>query len=502
MAPIMRTIAAITIVFCFSLVVSMEAYAEKRVALVVGNSAYTNISPLSNPRNDAELIAQTLREVGFEVVTAIDADRRTMGRAIREFGKALRLAGKDAVGLFYFAGHGVQARGANYLIPVGAVVEDHADLEIEALSASNILTQMESAGNKLNLVILDACRNNPFKATFRSSERGLARVTAASGSLVAFAAAPGQVAADGRGKNSPFTAALVDAMRQPGLQVEQVFKRVRVRVERETGGAQTPWEESSLRGNFYFVPGGDKTLKAGKPETPKQSPSFDERSIELTFWRSVENSKNVTAFEEYLRRWPNGVFVVLARLKIDALKTETASVEPTDDEVSEEDTQSGVDPDLPFKLQTALAKAGCNPGKVDGQWGRNSKAALQRFARYAKLTLPDEAISTETLKLLESRDGRVCPLVCGPRQTEKNGRCVAKICPRGQELNNAGQCGQKKTRNSAAPDPTKKQKGQNPQRLKSDASCGMCYSSSARTGHLRRLCGISYRQMAGLGACE
>ena len=278
----MRTIAAFIIVFCFSLVVSMEASAEKRVALVVGNSAYTNISPLSNPRNDAELIAQTLREVGFEVVTAIDADRRTMGRAIRQFGKALRLAGKDAVGLFYFAGHGVQARGTNYLIPVGAVVEDHADLEIEALSASNILTQMESAGNKLNLVILDACRNNPFKATFRSSERGLARVTAASGSLVAFAAAPGQVAADGRGKNSPYTAALVDAMRQPGLQVEQVFKRVRVRVERETGGAQTPWEESSLRGNFYFQPDGDKTLKAGWPSGGQ---SRIQRMLPL--WRSI-----------------------------------------------------------------------------------------------------------------------------------------------------------------------------------------------------------------------
>ena len=502
MAPIMRTIAAIIILSCFSLAVSMEAYAQKRVALVIGNSAYTNISSLSNPKNDADLMAQTLREVGFEVVTVIDADRRTMGRAIRQFGRALRLAGKDAVGLFYFAGHGVQARGTNYLIPVGAVIEDHADLEIESLSASNILTQMESAGNTLNLVILDACRNNPFKGTFRSSERGLSRVAAASGSLVAFAAAPGQVATDGKGKNSPFTSALVDAMRQPGLHVEQVFKRVRVRVERETGGAQTPWEESSLRGNFHFVPGVDNTLKASKPEMPKQSASFDERSIELTFWKSVENTKNVAAFEEYLRRWPNGVFVILARLKIDTLKTETASLATTGDEVVEADTPSDGDPDLRFKLQTALAKTGCNPGKVDGQWGRNSKAALQRFARYAKLTLPNEAISTETLKLLESRDGRVCPLVCGPRQTEKNGRCVAKICPRGQELDNTGQCGQKKTRNSAAPDPTKKPKGQNPQRPKSDASCGMCYSSSARTGPLRRQCGISYRQMAGFGACE
>ncbi len=178
---------------------------SSRVALVIGNSNYTKLPILPNPSNDARLMEQTLRKVGFEVVSAIDADRRTIARAVRKFGRALRAGDRDTVGLFYFAGHGVQARGVNYFIPLGAEIEDEADLDIEAVSAADILSQMETAGNALNLVILDACRNNPFKGKMRSASRGLARVQVASGSLVAFAAAPGQVAADGEGANSPYT---------------------------------------------------------------------------------------------------------------------------------------------------------------------------------------------------------------------------------------------------------------------------------------------------------
>ncbi len=248
------------------------AHAAKRVALVIGNSDYESISRLSNPKNDALLIASTLNEVGFEVVAAIDVDRREMGRAVKKFGRALRRAGKDAVGLFYFAGHGIQAQGVNYLIPLAAQIDDEADLDLEAISASDVLRQMETAGNGLNIVILDACRNNPLKGVTRSDRRGLARITAVSGSLIAFSAAPGQVAFDGRGGNSPFTTALAETILLPGLAVEHVFKRVRVVVEEVTGGAQTPWEESSLRGDFYFVPeatNGKETLVA-KSEKPKK----------------------------------------------------------------------------------------------------------------------------------------------------------------------------------------------------------------------------------------
>ena len=489
----MRNILTIILLPVLILLAAQTASAEKRVALVIGNSAYTNVSALPNPKNDAELMAGALRESGFEVVTALDADRRTMGRAIRKFGRALRVAGKDAVGLFYFAGHGVQARGTNFLIPVNAVVEDHADLEIEALSASDILRQMESAGNTLNLIILDACRNNPFKGSIRSAMRGLARISAASGSLIAFAAAPGQVAADGRGKNSPFTEALVDTMRQPGLPVEQVFKRVRVRVERETGGQQTPWEESSLRGDFYFVeemqalskPAIDNSTEIEFWNTIKESRdvrlfrayleqypngSFttlastmierlqadDERAqqnrsaAEIAFWNSVKNSNDRALIQSYLDKYPNGAFTTVAQIMIERAgearqpaqqSQQLALADPQ--EVTGGGLETGADPDLPRKIQAALAKAGCDPGIVDGQWGRKSQRALDRFARYARLTVPGEAVSAETLALLQDEDGRVCPLVCSARQVEKNGRCVTKTCPAGHVLSTSGRCSAK-----------------------------------------------------------
>ncbi len=284
----------------------VPAHAEKRVALVIGNSSYKQISPLANPKNDAALMAATLKDVGFEVVTAIDVDVRQMGRAVRKFGKRLRRSGKDAVGLFYYAGHGIQSQGTNYLVPLGAQIEDEADLDIETLSASDVLRQMETAGNALNLVVLDACRNNPMASRVRSGGRGLARIDAASGSLIAFAAAPGQVADDGRGKNSPYTEAFVDALRQPGLTVEQVFKRVRVRVEAQTNGHQTPWEESSLRGDFYFVP-------------KQSSPAIDEEAIA---WSIVRDSTVPSPVMAFINRHPNGRFSAQAEALLDRLEQE------------------------------------------------------------------------------------------------------------------------------------------------------------------------------------
>jgi hypothetical protein len=286
-----------------------EATGEPRVALVIGNSAYEAVSPLDNPKNDATLMATTLRDLGFTVIEERDADIRAMARAIRDFGKALRKAGPTAVGLFFYAGHGVQARGTNYLIPLDAEIETEADLDIEAVSASSVLSQMEGAGNALNLVILDACRNNPFKGAFRSGSRGLVRMDAPSGSMLAFAAAPGQVAADGNGQNSPYTAALTTAMREPGLSVEQVFKRARIEVEDATGSNQTPWEESSLKGDFYFVapPGGQLTVNA---------PATDRETV---FWQSISASNDPALYQAYLAQFPDGSYSPIARIKLQQL---------------------------------------------------------------------------------------------------------------------------------------------------------------------------------------
>lgn len=225
----------------------------RRVALVVGNSRYAS-APLTNPVNDAELIATSLKEVGFEVRLITDGDQRAMKRAIQDFGRSLDSAGVGAVGLFYYAGHGVQLGGRNYLIPIGAAIERDADVEIEAVSADWVLEQMRYARNRLNFVILDACRNNPFARSFRSGDRGLAKMDAPAGVLIAYSTAPGDVAADGAGRNSPYSEALAGAMRDSAEPAELMFKRVRDQVRRSTTERQTPWESSSLTGeNFYFA---------------------------------------------------------------------------------------------------------------------------------------------------------------------------------------------------------------------------------------------------------
>jgi hypothetical protein len=227
--------------------------AGRRIALVVGNGGYAT-SPLKNAPNDAELIAATLRDLGFEVRLEKNGDQRAMKRAIEDFGASLEAGGPDAVGVFYYAGHGVQLGGRNYLIPVGASIERDADVEIEAVSADWVVEQMRYAHNRLNFVILDACRNNPFARSFRSADRGLARMDAPAGVMIAYSTAPGEVAADGDGRNSPYADALSQAMRAGGLPAELMFKRTRDDVRRVTAERQTPWESSSLTGqNFYFA---------------------------------------------------------------------------------------------------------------------------------------------------------------------------------------------------------------------------------------------------------
>jgi hypothetical protein len=228
--------------------------AESRVALVIGNGAYETLARLKNPASDAKLIAQTLRGLNFDVVEQIEADERTMKRAIQDFGRRIEKAGQDTVSLFYFAGHGLQVNGANYLIPTKAQIRRQNDVEIEAVDVGLVLRQMEDAGSRVNIVILDACRNNPLSGGQRSMTRGLALVNAPQGSLVAFSTAPGGVSVDGDGQNSPYTQALARAMVQRGFAAEQVFREVRVKVLEATGREQVPWESSSLTGAFYFSP--------------------------------------------------------------------------------------------------------------------------------------------------------------------------------------------------------------------------------------------------------
>lgn len=223
----------------------------RRVALVIGNSAYA-VGRLRNPTHDARAMAEALRELGFDVTHLQDLGMARMKRALREFGGELKGGG---VGLFYYAGHGVQIKGENYLIPVDAAPESAEEVEYETVSAGLVLAQLAGNAGGTNIVILDACRNNPFARGIRSANKGLAEVSVPVGTLVAFATAPGAVASDGPdSSNGVYTQELLRFMRVPGLSIEEVFKRVRVAVRERTQGRQTPWEESSLTADFYFTP--------------------------------------------------------------------------------------------------------------------------------------------------------------------------------------------------------------------------------------------------------
>lgn len=234
---------------------------DRRVALVIGNGAYPT-APLKNPSNDATDLAAALGSLGFEVTLGIDWGLREMDDAIRAFGDRLKQGG---VGLFYFAGHGLQVEGRNYLVPVGARIDSQSDVSFEAIDAGRVLGKMDDAGNGFNIVILDACRNNPFGRGFRSVDRGLAQVTAPAGSFIAYATSPGSVAADGDGRNGTFTAALLDSIKAPGLKLEDVFKRVRQQVASKTSSKQIPWDSSSLVGEFYFAGGSGSPVPASRP---------------------------------------------------------------------------------------------------------------------------------------------------------------------------------------------------------------------------------------------
>lgn len=292
-----------------------ESTAGKRLALVIGNADYP-ASPLRNPVNDATAMARTLRKLGFEVMDGTDMTHRQMMALLDNFGEKIR---KADIALFYYAGHGMQLDGQNYLIPIDADLRSEQEARYKAVNAGLLLAKMEVADARINLMILDACRNNPFARSFRSSQQGLAQMDAPSGTLIAYATAPGQVASDGAGSNGLYTEALLKHLDQPGLKVEDVFKRVRIEVREATGGEQTPWESSSLVGDFYFQPTIVTIVQQPNPASAPAA-SGNPQAVELSFWESVRNTDNPALLQTYLKRYPDGLFAELARIKLDSLQ--------------------------------------------------------------------------------------------------------------------------------------------------------------------------------------
>ncbi len=279
---------------------------QRRLAVVIGNSAYEK-SKLKNPVNDAKSMTHLLRRLDFEVELVENGNRRAMISKINDFGRKLRQAD---VGLFYYAGHGIQVKGRNYLIPTDALLETEADVEFEALDLGRVLGKMEDSNCPLNIVVLDACRDNPFARSFRSVSKGLALVDAPRGTLLAFATAPGSVAADGKGSNGIYTKHLLANIERPDLNIEQVFKQVRIGVVNDTEGQQTPWESSSLMGSFHFQPDHQakptiqtqvKEEYATSPE-PKTTPKPQQvASIKSKPTAAVKKPKHSAEVQKYIK---------------------------------------------------------------------------------------------------------------------------------------------------------------------------------------------------------
>jgi hypothetical protein len=234
----------------FGQTTSQSYLLQKKIALIIGNGDYIS-SILANPENDARAIKVALQSVGFKVIEYENLTQIQMKKAIDDFGEKLK--GND-VGLFFYAGHGIQAKGYNYLIPVDAVLKSEEEVEYDCVQADRVLAKMESSGSKVNIIILDACRNNPFERSWTRSAtgRGLAFMNAPTGSLIAYATAPGSTASDGSGNNGMYTSAILESIKIPNITIIEMFQNVRNIVTQKSGKQQTPWESTSLTGNFYF----------------------------------------------------------------------------------------------------------------------------------------------------------------------------------------------------------------------------------------------------------
>jgi carboxyl-terminal processing protease len=308
---------AVVAALCLWVMALSSAQAEPRVALVIGNSNYgSDIGKLPNPVNDAALMAQALQQTGFTVIKVTDADQKQMKRAISDFGDKLAQAGPKATGLFFYAGHGVQVEGRNYLVPIGAQIVKEADVDIESVTADDVMKQMDFAANQVNIIILDACRNNPVARSMRSATRGLAPMQSDSvrGTFIAYSTSPGQTAADGNGKNSPYSAALASAIVQPGVGIEEMFRDVRGQVMKATGDKQVPWDSSSLTAPFFFKPA------SAQFSTATAAPPLTNLEADKAVWEAVKDSKQPGDYEAYLSQYPNGTYASLARSRLASLQ--------------------------------------------------------------------------------------------------------------------------------------------------------------------------------------
>jgi hypothetical protein len=377
------------------LVSGNAALADKRVAFVVGNGAYKNVTPLPNPAIDAKSMAALLRNVGFDVVEGTNLTRDKMTEKLLDFGK--RAEGAD-VALFFYAGHGIAVNGTNYLLPIDADLKSEMDVKLGAAINVDLTLDQTMADAKVKLVFLDACRDNPFAAKIRSAkatrsvsvESGLAEMKSGEGTLIAFATGPGQTALDGEtGTNSPFTRALMANIASPGVEIQQAMTRVRAQVNEETNKNQLPWGHTNLIGSVYLNP---VAGAAGEPVEAANTPVLATgpvSEVELEFWRSIKDSNKPEELNAYLTNYPNGQFKSLALARIASLqdgpstttRNLTAGVDPLTftqqaDQTTED--QIGFDRAQRRDVQRRLTSLGFDT-KVSGKFDDSTRAVISRW---------------------------------------------------------------------------------------------------------------------------
>jgi Caspase domain len=438
--------------------VNQPALANKRVALVMGNSAYENVSRLSNPTNDSAAMAETLKSAGFDVVDLRnDLKANEMRRVLREFSND---ASDADFAVVYYAGHGLEIDGTNYLIPVDAKLERDIDAFDEAIPLDRILTVIEPA-KQLRLIILDACRDNPFtknmKRTIgsRAVSRGLAKVEPSSPNmLIAYAAKAGSTASDGDSKNSPFTAALVKHITKPGLDLRRAFGFVRDEVLKNTKNRQEPYVYGSLDGE-------DLPLVPANPivSTLGSDPQADvRRDYELALQLGTK-----AAWVSFLQTYQTGFYADLARGQLDkaadttAAKNEQKPVQQKLVSLSPAEKPVLSLAELSHLVQVELRRVGCLKGSAGDEWTPDVRRSLELFNKYSGSDLNTKVASLDALDAIKTKQARICPLTCSHGYKPDNESCVKITCDTGLFVNDRNEC-EKKHEKPSAMEPNRRMK--------------------------------------------
>jgi uncharacterized caspase-like protein len=397
----MRYLSLIVALFCL-LFSAESALADKRIAFVVGNGAYKNVVQLPNPPMDAKAVAALLRNIGFEVIEGTNLDHKAMTDKLLDFGTKAQNAD---LAVFYYAGHGIAIGGTNYLLPVDSDVKSEMDVKLKYGINIDLTLDQTLSTAKVKLVLLDACRDDPFEANIKENsptrgvtlDKGLAEMKSGEGTLIAFATSPGKTALDGpEGTHSPFTSALLAHLNEQGVELQQVMTEVRAEVNDQTHKQQLPWGNTNLTGAVYLnpAPASAASAAATGPASPAPAPVVASTNssgidVELEYWRSVKDSNKAEELNAYLTRYPEGQFKSLALARIAELQNGPSTttrnlatgVDPatfTDDATQLTEDQIGLNRDQRRDVQRRLTKLGFDT-KVTGKFDDDTRDVIKRW---------------------------------------------------------------------------------------------------------------------------